>query len=228
MDLSICKEAVRSAFGDFVMVNRTLVKHFGDANTALFLGYLVGEDGYLEKNNKLDQWGCFYCTSEKFEEKFGLSHKVQNRIIKTLVKAKLIEVTNRRVQGSQSISKKKHFKICYENIYNLVKYEKVAEEDLVDNLPPYMLEIQNTLMDFAKERGAVYRRSSNDRRILEIAVMHGLNPKSINQVIGEKHVRMQGKCVCAKYLLTPLIPNIEDFENQKPKEKAVYPSLRVT
>src|SRR4051812_38270466 len=105
MDNAKYKIEVRSAFKNFVMVNETLVKHFKDANPALVLGYFISEDKLLEENKKLDKYGYFYCKADKLEAKFGFSRKVQENLIKKLVDAELVEIVNKRVSGSESISK---------------------------------------------------------------------------------------------------------------------------
>ena len=104
MTNSIYKEAVRASFNNYVMVNQTLVKHFKDANPALLLGYLIQEECFLESQDKLDQYGYFYCKTQKLEDKYGFSYKVQDRILDSLVENQLVQVVVKRMaakfQGS--------------------------------------------------------------------------------------------------------------------------------
>jgi hypothetical protein len=217
--MSIFKQAVRAAFNDFVPVNRTLVKHFKDSNPALFLGYLIQEDKYLEEQNKLDQYGFFYCKTKKLEDKYGFSYKVQDRLIGILVDAGAIDIVLKRVEGSENISKVKHFKINHENVANLVTGKPISESKTEDSeLPEDLLAIHNTLKKFAEDHRAKYQTTGADLEILEIAKLHGLCPAVINESIKERHKRMKGKIVTAKYLLTAFIPNISEWENTPEEE----------
>ena len=212
--MSIHKQAVRAAFNNFVMVNQTLVKHFKDANPALLLGYLISEDTYHERERKLDQYGYFYCKTNKLEEKYGFSYKVQDKLIDSLCSAELVKVVVKRIEGSQSISKVKHFKVNYTKVSNLVNNIEDDEVNSLDeSIPKDLLEIRTALKTFAEDHRATFQVTEADVKILKIARMHGLNPIIINESIGEKHKRIKGKSVTAKYLLTAFIPNISEFEN---------------
>ena len=221
------KQAVRTAFNNFIQVNQTLVKHFKDANPALLMGYFISEEQYLEKQNKLDQYGYFYCTTAKIEEKYGFSWKMQDKIIDKLVGAGLIKSILKRKEGSESLSKVKHFKVIHENVSNLVN--GIVSEAKVDasNLPKNLQDIQETLKSFASSQRATYQKTEADENILRIASLHGLCPELINHDIKDKHKRLKGKTVCAKYLLKAFIPNIDDWETKfkepKPKVKFTMP-----
>lgn len=217
MSQLIYKQAVRAAFDNFVMVNQTLVKHFKNANPALFMGYLISEESFLDKCKKLDQYGYFFCKTDKLEEKYGFSFKVQDRLINMLVKDGLIEVIVKRVEGSESISKVKHFKVLHENVFNLVNGTTQEVEKETSDLPANLLDIQDALEAYCKLRRTKFVRTSSDKRILEIALVHGLCSEIINQTIQEKHKKLKGKCVTAKYLLTAYIPNISELENPEPE-----------
>lgn len=208
------KQAVRAAFNNFVMVNQTLVKHYKDANPALLLGYLISEDTYHEREKKLDQYGYFYCKTDKLEEKYGFSYKVQDKLISSLCNDGLIKVILKRIENSESISKVKHFKIDYKKVSNLVNnIEDVEVEDLDDSLPKDLLDIQIALKSYAEDHRATFQKTGADVKILKIAQIHGLNSTLINQSIANKHKRIKGKTVTAKYLLTAFIPNISEYEN---------------
>lgn len=135
MTTQLYKQAVRTAFNNFIPVNQSLVKHFKDANAALLMGYFINEEDYLEKQNKLDQYGFFYCTTKKIVDKYGLSYKRQDRIIDMLVKEDLIICLNKRIEGSDSLSKVKHFKIMHKNVSDLVTGSGISLEPEVSNLP---------------------------------------------------------------------------------------------
>lgn len=213
------KRAVRAAFGNFVMVNKTLVQYFKDANPALLLGYFISEDKNFEESGKPDSYGYFYCKADKIERKFGYSRKVQDTILKHLVDAGLLEIFNKRIEGSECLSKVKHFKVLHTNIYNLVNKIQIPTPE--DNLHPRLLDIKQALIAACKDRQATWVPTANDEEILGIALIHGLSGKLITDSIYKKHKRLKSKRVSFKYLLTGFIPNIEYFENLEalPKEK---------
>jgi hypothetical protein len=216
------KQAVRTAFNNFIQVNQTLVKHFKDANPALLMGYFISEEEYLEKQNKLDQYGYFYCTTAKIEDKYGFSWKMQDKIIDKLVAAGLIKSIRKRREGSESLSQVKHFKVIHENVANLVNGIVREDEEESSDLPKHLQEIQNSLKAFVLGQRGTYQKTDADDNILRIASMHGLSPELIEQSIGEKHKRIKGKTVCAKYLLTAFIPDIGEWQQEfnEPKAKA--------
>ena len=215
MSNSVYKLALRGAFNNFVMVNQTLVKHFKDANPALVLGYFIGEEEYHENTKGLDSHGYFYCKMEKLETKFGFTRRIQDGIMKKLVEANLIEVHNKRIEGSESISKVRHIKLKDENIFNLVNGIKTQEQPK-DGFEEDLSIIYTTLQNFATERGATFVKTSEDEEVMKVARMHGLNGTDILQrQLQARHVRMKGKRVTGKYLLAAMIKDIDGFLNGK-------------
>ncbi|HEY0769420.1 MAG TPA: hypothetical protein VGD31_03740 [Sphingobacteriaceae bacterium] len=230
---NIYKQAIRAAFDNFIMVNETLAKHFKDANPALLMGYFISEDQFHEKNGKLDDYGYFYCKANKLEDKFGYSPKMQTTIINKLLESKLIQIVNKRINGSESISRSRHIKVLHENVYNLIVKDSKEEEE-VSILPRAVADIESELITCTKRRGGEYMRTKEDEEILKIALVHGLHPPIIRQSFNEKHKRIHGKQVTAKYLLTAYIGNINSFqekvknsEHEREKALAALPSLKV-
>ncbi|HQT24001.1 MAG: hypothetical protein B7X86_14350 [Sphingobacteriales bacterium 17-39-43] len=226
MTNSIYKEAVRASFNNYVMVNQTLVKHFKDANPALLLGYLIQEECFLESQDKLDQYGYFYCKTQKLEDKYGFSYKVQDRILDSLVENQLVQVVVKRIEGSEGISKVKHFKIDHENVCHLVTGAVTKKEAKVDDLPKDLLKIQDSLKLFAESQRATYVKTTADKKILTIAKINGFCPEIHCERLKERHKRLKGKTVTAKYLLTAIIPNIIEAEKYE-APKVEYPKIRV-
>lgn len=85
-----------------------------------------------------------------------------------------------------------------------------------------MQEIESALKLFTISKRATYQKTSEDAVILSIARAKGLTSESIPELINEKHKRLKGKTVCAKYLLTALIPNLQELQDkvtaEQPKE----------
>lgn len=230
---NIYKQAIRAAFDNFIMVNETLAKHFKDANPALLMGYFISEDQFHEKNGKLDDYGYFYCKANKLEDKFGYSPKMQTAIINKLLEAKLIQIVNKRINGSESISRSRHIKVLHENVYHLIVGDSEKDQQ-VSTLPKGLADIEAELIICTKRRGGQYVRTKEDEEILKIALVHGLHPPMIRESFDEKHKRIHGKQVTAKYLLTAYIGNINTFqekveksEGEREKALAALPSLKV-
>lgn len=209
MNYQIHKAAVRGAFNNFVMVNETLVKKFRCANPALLLGYLIGEEAHLERIGKLDTHFYFYCKVQKIEDKYGYSKDTQASIIKKLVDAGLIEVYNKQIEGSEAISKVRHFKLNHTNIFNTVnEIEEVEEKS--DDLPQDLSDIKKALVSFAKENGAAFVPTEADEEILKIARYNGISGSKVGAdllktILKDRHKRLRGKRVSCKYLLTAMI-----------------------
>jgi hypothetical protein len=216
----IHKAAVRGAFNSFIMVNSTLIcKVGGDA--AILIGYLIGEEAYLEGEKKLDSQGYFFCKVQKIEDKFNYSKDTQSSIIKKLVGAGLIEVHNKQIEGSESISKVRHFKLNHTAIFNMVN-EIEAVDEVEDNLPEDLSNLRKVLAAFAKEHGAAFFTTEADEQVLKIARFSGISgsPEGavvLTTILKDRHKRLKGKRVSCKYLLTAMVdfPSIENAAENK-------------
>jgi hypothetical protein len=215
--MSISKQAVRASFDNFVKVNTTLTKHFKDSNPALLLGYFISEEAYHESKSQLDSKGYFYCKCTKIEEKFGFSKQLQSAILKQLVQADLIEVYLKAVDGSNCISRVRHIKVYHENIYNFVKNITVPSPE--ETMPSHLVEIKDALISFCKRRCASWIMTKEDEKVLKIATIHGLCKEVMEDKLQERHKRLRGKRVTFKYLLKPLIPDIDKYENYVREDK---------
>jgi len=221
---------VEKAFSNFVMVNKTIVKHFGDFNTAGILGYLIAENQGLHKSNRLDSQGYFWCKADKLEENFGLSRRVQDPIIKKLKEAGLISVETKQVEGSSNAAKIRHFKINHTAIYNLVNgIKEAAKPVVVEDLPDDLAAIRNTLKAFVESKGATFVSTHEDEVVLRIARLTGFSkeisiPKLLERI--KKYTNASFNC---KYLIKTLVLNFDDLylHATTPKIKPIHEPLLV-
>jgi hypothetical protein len=56
--------------------------------------------------------------------------------------------------------------------------------------------------------------------VLEIAKATGLTPDRVRDMITERHKRLKGKTVTAKYLLTAIIPDLQELQEKANDESS--------
>lgn len=114
------------ASGNYIAVNRTLIKAFG-LEGAVLIGELASEAKYWNDRDKLED-GWFFSTIENVEEATGLSGYQQRKALSELTSAGVIET------AQKGIPKKRYIRIHFMELVNLVndKYSKnfttVSEE----------------------------------------------------------------------------------------------------
>jgi len=205
---------VEKSFSNFTMVNNSIVKHFGDFNAAGILGYIISEAKHMRSLSKLDSQGYFWCKADKLEDKFGLSRKVQDKLIKRLKEANFIEAQTKKVEGSTNDAKIRHFKVNYTAIYNFVKDIKEAAKPVeVETLPEDLAEIKNTLKAFVISKGARFNTTKEDEAILKIARMSGFTEQISIPAIAERIKKYTNASFTCKYLIKTLVSNFDDIYN---------------
>lgn len=100
------------AAGNYIAVNRTLIKAFG-LEGAVLIGELASEAKYWNDRDKLED-GWFFSTIENVEQATGLSGYQQRKALAELVKAGVIEAAQR------GIPKKRYVRIHFMELVNLV------------------------------------------------------------------------------------------------------------
>lgn len=96
--------------GNFLIVQKTILRYLEDANATLVLSNLVTLRDYFESINMLVENEWFFQTIDKMEYDLGLSSTKQTHAIKLLVERGLIEV---RKMGRPCT---RYFKVCDEAI----------------------------------------------------------------------------------------------------------------
>lgn len=106
------------AAGNYIAVNRTLIKVFG-LDSAVLIGELASEAKYWNDRDKLDD-GWFFSTIENVEDATGLSGYQQRKALTELTKAGIVETAQR------GIPKRRYIRIRFMELVNLVndKYSK--------------------------------------------------------------------------------------------------------
>ncbi|MDF3078024.1 MAG: hypothetical protein K0S09_1913 [Sphingobacteriaceae bacterium] len=198
------------SFNNFVMVNRTLTKHFKDSNPALLLGYFISEDQFHREQGTLDKHGYFYCKADKLMDKFGFTASVQRGILDKLVQEDLIEVYLKRIDASESLSEVRHIKINYGAIHDLVY--SIPKPPVIETLPSHFLPMKYTIVNFIKRRGGSFVPTSKDEEILRVAELHGLCPEILEQNLAERKFKIKSKRITLKYILSAFISNFEKFQ----------------
>lgn len=100
------------ASGNYIAVNRTLIKAFG-LEGAVLIGELASEAKYWNDRDKLED-GWFFSTIENVEEATGLSGYQQRKALSELTKAGIVETTQK------GIPKKRYIRIHFMELVNLV------------------------------------------------------------------------------------------------------------
>jgi hypothetical protein len=217
-------EAIEASFNNYTQVNQTLVKHFGDANPGFIFGYISSQAKYYRELNQLDDQGYFWCKADKIQEKFGMSRKVQDNIIKKLESINLISVINKTVQGSFNPAQIRHFKINYTVVYNFINgIKEVVEPTKVETLPFDLLEIKNALKDLITSKGAKFYSTTDEEEVLKVARSTGFT-KEIHIPLLAVRIKKWNRCTYnCKYLVTSLMANFQEVQSNqttlKPKQK---------
>lgn len=96
----------------YIVVNKTLIKHFG-ANCAILIGELCAEHKYYESTGALNEYGEFFSTRANIEANTGLNEYAQRTAIEELKKADILSVTRRGIPA------KNYYRINAEQLCNL-------------------------------------------------------------------------------------------------------------
>lgn len=100
------------ASGNYIAVNRTLIKAFG-LEGAVLIGELASEAKYWNDRDKLED-GWFFSTIENVEEATGLSGYQQRKALSELTSVGVIET------AQKGIPKKRYIRIHFMELVNLV------------------------------------------------------------------------------------------------------------
>ena len=147
----------------FITVNKTLIKLFG-LEAALILGELAGEEMYWEHTGKSED-GFFYSTAENLEENTGLTRYQQDKAIKKLEQAGILDTV---VKGMPAT---KHFKFNQERIFEIIaapdlKNLKTSFEEICNkSLKNFETCSQKTLKHVCKKLEANNNKKNNNKKI---------------------------------------------------------------
>ena len=220
------REAVQKAFDDFTIVNNTIMNHFGDANPALILGYLVAQEQFLSRNGKLDSYGYFYSPKDSLVAKLGLSIKKQDNSFNKLKQSGFIDIENKRIDNSTSLCRYRHIRINYPAIYNFVRGLKPSEETpFASNVSERFRDMEQILVAFCNKKGAQYRQSSNDEDMFRKAELFGHDASFLLPVLERqyKNSKLANRRLTAGYLLKPLTnKKIDEAEVVEDKPSGDY------
>jgi hypothetical protein len=89
------------ASGNFISVNRDLIKVFG-LETAILIGELASEYDYYSKRNELDD-GCFYSTVKNIKENTGLSEYQQRQAFKILIEYGIVDIIKKGLPAKRYV-----------------------------------------------------------------------------------------------------------------------------
>lgn len=89
------------ASGNFISVNRDLIKAFG-LETAILIGELASEYDYYSKRNELDD-GCFYSTVKNIKENAGLSEYQQRQAFKILIEYGIVDIIKKGLPAKRYV-----------------------------------------------------------------------------------------------------------------------------
>lgn len=89
------------ASGNFISVNRDLIKAFG-IETALLIGELASEYDYYSKRGELTD-GCFYSTVKNINENTGLSEYQQRQAFNILKENGIVEIVKKGLPAKRYV-----------------------------------------------------------------------------------------------------------------------------
>ena len=170
------------ASGNFIAVNRSLVKAFG-LDAAVMVGELASEAMYWYEKGKLEG-GWFYSTIENVEEATGLSGYQQRKAISRLVAEGVIQT------ALKGLPKKRYIRIDFEKLIQVVndKRLKKCTSDGEETLP---LEIEEFNGNNHKEQPL---RTTTSKRVFTPP-----KPEEVNEYMTERGTPIDAERFCDYY-----------------------------
>lgn len=148
----------------FITVNKTLIKLFV-LETALILGELASEEMYWEHTGKSED-GFFYSTAENLEENTSLSRYQQNKAIRKLEQAGILNTVVKGVPAT------KYFKFNQERLFEIItgsdlKNLKTSFEEICNkSLKNFKTSSQKTLKLVCKKLEGNNKQHNNNKKII--------------------------------------------------------------
>lgn len=173
------------ASGNYIAVNRTLIKAFG-LEGAVLIGELASEAKYWNDRDKLED-GWFFSTIENVEEATGLSGYQQRKALSELTSAGVIET------AQKGIPKKRYIRIHFMELVNLVNDKSLKNSTTVgEETSP--LESEKVDINNYNEQLEETTKKKERKKLstFDAIIAERTNDERLREVIGE-FIRMRSR-----------------------------------